>query len=104
MAKFLRVGVHNSNASGYTCKAWTVRRIGAAVVVKWGSVEVRGAGHGRHIYWAGRPQKRNIRCSSENRARRYVKKAITKRLRHLYEKLPGKVRIRREPRSLGRAL
>jgi hypothetical protein len=95
MAKFLRVGVHSANECGYTCKAWTVRRIGPAVLVKWGSVEVQGAGHGRRIYWAGQPQQKNIRCGSEKRARRYVKKAIAKRFRHLYEKLPGRVRIRR---------
>ncbi len=73
MAKFLRVGVHQRNACGYTCKAWTVRRFGSAVLVKWGSVEVRGAGHGRHISWTDRPRQKAIRCGSEERARAYAK-------------------------------
>ncbi len=33
MAKSLRVGVHQRNACGYTCKALTVRRFGSAVLV-----------------------------------------------------------------------
>jgi hypothetical protein len=40
MTKFLRVGVHHSNVSGYTSKAWTIGRTGSTVLLKWGSVEV----------------------------------------------------------------
>ena len=87
MAKFLRVGVHNSNVSGYTSKAWTIHRVGSTVLLKWGSVEVRGAGPGRRIYWAGPPRQKTFRCGSEKRARDYVRKAITRRLGHQYEKL-----------------
>ncbi len=40
MPKFLRIGVHQSNVSGYTSKAWLVRRVGSTVFLKWGAVEV----------------------------------------------------------------
>ena len=79
MAKFLRVGVHHSNVSGYTSKAWTIGRIGSTVLLRWGSVEVRGAGSARRIYWAGRPRQKTVRCGSEKRARAYVERAIARR-------------------------
>src|SRR5215475_7225865 len=47
MAKFLRIGVHHSNVSGYTSKAWSIRRVGTTVLLKWGVVEVRGVGRNR---------------------------------------------------------
>ena len=95
MAKFLRIGVHDSNLSGYTSKAWTIVRTGSTILLKWGAVEVRGAGHGRRIYWAGRPQQKTVRCGSEQRAREYLKKAIARRHGHLYERLLETVRIER---------
>src|SRR5579875_206819 len=98
MAKYLRVGVHRSNRSGYTSKAWSIRRQKSVVVVKWGSIEIRGAGHGRRIYWANKAQQRTIRCSSERRALAYVRSATAKRVSHQYERLPGKVRIRKRLR------
>jgi len=97
MAKFLRVGVHHSNVSGYTSKAWTIGRTGSTVLLKWGSVEVRGAGPGRRIYWAGRPRQKTVRCGSEKRARAYVARAIARRRGHRYEELLATVRIQRRP-------
>jgi class 3 adenylate cyclase len=97
VAKFLRIGVHHSNVGGYTSKAWTIRRIGSTVLLKWGSVEVRRAGHGRRIYWAARPRQKTVRCVSEKRALDYVKRAIARRLGHRYEKLLERVRIRPRP-------
>jgi class 3 adenylate cyclase len=97
MAKFLRVGVHHSNVSGYTSKAWTIGRTGSTVLLKWGSVEVRGVGHGRRIYWAGRPRQKAVRFGSEKQARDYVKRAIARRRGHRYEELLATVRIRRGP-------
>src|SRR5271169_3887312 len=97
MAKFLRVGVHHSNVSGYTSKAWTIGRTGSAVLLKWGSVEVRGVGRGRRIYWAGRPRQKTVRCGSEKRARAYVERAIARRRGHRYEELLATVRIQRRP-------
>lgn len=98
MAKFLRVGVHHPNMSGYTSKAWSIRRQKSVVVVNWGSVEVRGAGAGRRVYWASGPLQKVVRCGSQKRALAYVKSAIAKRLSHQYERLPGKVRIRKRVR------
>jgi class 3 adenylate cyclase len=95
MAKFLRIGVHHSNRSGYTSKAWAVRRHGPDVYLKWGAVEVRGAGSRRRIYWAGPPRRKIIRCGTEERARAYVKYAISRRLSHVYERLPENMAIMR---------
>ena len=95
MAKFLRIGVHNSNVSGYTSKAWSVRRVGLKVFLRWGAVEVRGAGRGRRIYWTAPPRRKIVRCDTEEQAIRYVRRAISRRLGHVYERLPESVLIRR---------
>ena len=60
MPKFLRIGVHQSNVSGYTSKAWCVRRVGSTVFLKWGAVEVHGVGDGRKIYWTLPPRAKTI--------------------------------------------
>src|SRR4051794_18425778 len=73
MPKFLRIGVHQSNVSGYTSKAWCVRRVGTAILLKWGAVEVQGAGDGRKVYWTRLPQEKTIRCGSAQRAQDYAK-------------------------------
>jgi class 3 adenylate cyclase len=80
---------------GYTSKAWTIRRIGSTVFLKWGSVEVRGTGHGRRIFWVSRPRQKTLRYGSEEPARAYVKRAIARRIGHRYEKLQETLRIRR---------
>jgi class 3 adenylate cyclase len=97
MAKFLRVGIHQFNVGGYTSKAWTIRRLGSNVLLKWGSVDVRGAGRARRIYWAGRPREKTIRCRSEKRVLDYLKKAIARRVGHRYERLPERTRIGTRP-------
>lgn len=97
MAKFLRVGVHHSNVGGYTSKAWTIHRIGSTVFLKWGSVEVRGVGRGRRIYWTVPPRRKTVRCDSGQPALDYVKRAIARRLNHRYEKLLETVPIGRRP-------
>ncbi len=102
MAKFLRVGVHHSNVGGYTSKAWTIRRVGSTVFLKWGPVEVRGTGRGRRIYWASRPRQKTVRYGSEKRAQDYVKRAIARRRGHRYEELLERVRIWRRPVVLRR--
>jgi class 3 adenylate cyclase len=96
MAKFLRIGVHDSNLSGYTSKAWSVRRSGSTVVLKWGAVRVIGVGPDRRIYWTVLQQKA-IQCGTEARAKAYVKKSISRRMGHQYEHLPASVRIGRRP-------
>ena len=94
MAKFLRIGVHHKNVSGYTSKAWSVRRVGSNVLLKWGAVEVDGTGPNRRVYWIPPYQHKTVRCRTETRAREYVKKAIAKRLNHRYERLNDSVPIR----------
>jgi class 3 adenylate cyclase len=99
MPKFLRIGVHQSNVSGYTSKAWCVRRVGSAVFLKWGAVEVHGAGDGRKVYWSRLPQEKTIRCGTAQRAQDYAKAAIARRRNHRYEPLAGPIANRR--RSAG---
>lgn len=97
MAKFLRIGVHHSNVSGYTSKAWSVRRVGTTVLLKWGVVEVRGVGRTRRVYWAVPPRHKTVRCRTEQRARAYLKKAIARRVSHQYERLLDRVPIQPRP-------
>ena len=96
MPKFLRIGLHQSNVSGYTSKAWCVRRVGSAVFLKWGAVEVQGAGKNRKVYWTHLPQEKTIRCGTAQRARDYTKSAIARRRSHDYEPLSGAIVARRK--------
>jgi hypothetical protein len=101
MPKFLRIGVHQSNVSGYTSKAWWVRRVGSTVFLRWGAVEVHGVGDGRKIYWTLPPQAKTIRCGTVQRAQDYTKAAIARRRSHRYEPLAGSIAIRRRPANRG---
>jgi class 3 adenylate cyclase len=104
MPKFLRIGVHQSNVSGYTSKAWWVRRVGSTIFLKWGAVEVHGVGDGRKVYWTIAPQAKTIRCGTVQRAKDYAKAAIAKRRSHRYEPLAGSIAIRRRPAKRGTEL
>jgi len=95
MSKFLRIGVHQSNVSGYTSKAWCVRRAGPTVFLKWGAVEVHGVGNGRKVYWTLPPRDKTIRCGTVQRAQDYTKAAIARRRNHRYELLVGNIANRR---------
>ena len=100
MPKFLRIGVHQSNVSGYTSKAWCIRRVGSTVLLKWGAVEVHGVGDGRKVYWTIPPRDKSIRCRTAQRAQDYTKAAIARRRNHRYEPLTGNIANRR--RTAGR--
>src|SRR5262249_55793384 len=91
------------NVSGYTSKAWWVRRVGSTVFLKWGAVEVHGVGDKRKIYWTI-PQEKTIRCGTLQRAKDYVKNAIARRRSHRYEPLSGDIAIRRRPANRGAEL
>jgi class 3 adenylate cyclase len=95
MPKFLRIGVHQSNVSGYTSKAWCIRRVGSTILLKWGAVEVLGVGDGRKVYWTIPPRDKTIRCRTVQRANDYAKAAIAKRRNHRYEPLTGNIAARR---------
>jgi len=101
MPKFLRIGLHRSNVSGYTSKAWCIRRVGSAVFLKWGAVEVNGAGDGRKVSWMMSPREKTIRCGTAQRAKGYAETAIAKRRSHHYEPLPGNIAIRRRSAARG---
>ena len=104
MPKFLRIGLHQSNVSGYTSKAWCVRRVGSTVFLKWGAVEVNGVGDGRKISWTLPPRAKTIRCGTEQRAKDYAKTAIARRRSHRYEPLAGNIAIRNRPAARGAEL
>src|SRR5215831_1274060 len=95
MPKFLRIGVHQSNVSGYTSKAWCVRRVGSTIFLKWGAVEVHGVGDGRKVFWTIPPRDKAIRCRTVELAKDYAKAAIARRRNHRYEPLAGNIANRR---------
>src|ERR1700758_851650 len=101
MPNFLRIGVLQTNVSGYTSKAWCVRRVGSTVFLKWGAVVVDGVGDERRIYWTLPPRVKTIRCGTVQRASDYAKAAIARRRNHRYEPLDGKIAIRRRPAHRG---
>jgi class 3 adenylate cyclase len=101
MPKFLRIGVHQSNVSGYTSKAWCIRRVGSTVLLKWGAVEVSGIGSARRVNWTFPPQDKTIRCGTEQRAKDYTKSAIARRRNHRYEPLTGNIANRRRTADRG---
>jgi class 3 adenylate cyclase len=104
MPKFLRIGIHQANVSGYTSKAWCVRRVGSMVFLKWGAVEVHGVGDGRKVYWTLPPRDKTIRCGTAQRARDYAKSAIARRRNHRYEPLTGNIANRRRTADRGAEL
>lgn len=101
MPKFLRIGVHQSNVSGYTSKAWCVRRVRSTVFLKWGAVEVHGVGDERKVYWTLPPRDKTIRCGTAQRAKDYAKAAIARRRNHRYETLTGNIATRRRTADRG---
>lgn len=104
MPKFLRIGVHQSNVSGYTSKAWCIRRVGSTVLLKWGAVDVHGVGVGRNVYWALPPREKAVRCRSVQAAQDYVRSAIARRRSHRYEPLTGSIALKRRSANRGAAL
>ena len=101
MSKFLRIGVHQSNVSGYTSKAWCVRRVGSTVFLKWGAVEVHGVGDERKVSWTLPPRVKTIRCGTVQLAKEYARTAIARRHNHRYELLAGSIAIRRRTADRG---
>src|ERR1700742_4530272 len=95
MPKFLRIGVHQSNVSGYTSKAWCIRRSGSTIFLKWGAVEVLGVGDARKVYWTRLPHDKTIRCRRVQRAKKYPKAAMEKRRINGWEPLSGNMARRR---------
>jgi class 3 adenylate cyclase len=71
--------------------------MGPNVFLSWGAVEVHGASDRRRIYWTVPPRHKIVRCNTEERAIEYVKRAISRRLSHVYERLPDGLTIRRRP-------
>ena len=95
MPKFLRIGVHQSNVSGYTSKAWCIRRVGPTIFLKCSAVEVQGTASARKVYWTHPPMDKTIRCGTVERAQDYAKSAIARRRSHRYQPLAGNIANRR---------
>jgi hypothetical protein len=94
LAKLVYIGPHPKNWKKFTSKAWTIRRSGKSVLMKWGPVESRGYGTGSHLRWAMRlPKRQTKRFRTEALATSYVKERIAVRLSHGYKRMAGKVRI-----------
>jgi class 3 adenylate cyclase len=104
MPKFLRIGIHQANVSGYTSKAWCIRRVGSTVFLKWGAVEVHGAGAARKVYWTVPPRDKTVRCGTVVRAQTYTKSAIARRRSHRYQPLAGNILNRRRTADRGAEL
>src|SRR5262245_43687228 len=104
MPSFLRVGVHQSNVSGYTSKAWCIRRVGSTIFLKWGAVEVHGVGDARKAHWTQSPREKAIRCRSVERAKDYARAAIARRRSHRYEPLAGSITNKRRTAARDAAL
>jgi len=104
MPKFLRIGLHQSNVSGYTSKAWCVRRVGSTVFLKWGAVEVNGVGERRKISWTLPPREKAVRCGTAQRAKDYAKAAVARRRSHRYEPVTGNIAIRSRRAARGSEL
>lgn len=104
MPKFLRIGIHQSNVSGYTSKAWWIRRVGSTVFLRWGAVDVHGVGDGRKIYWTVPPREKTVRCGAVQPAKDYVRNAIARRRSHRYESLAGTIAVKRRPANRGAGL
>ena len=101
MPKFLRIGVHQKNVSGYTSKAWCIRRTGSTVHLKWGAVEVQGVGEARKVHWTVPPREKTIRCGTANRADAYMKNAVARRRSHRYVPLAGSIALKRRAAASG---
>lgn len=102
MAKFIYVGPNQKTEGKKSSKAWTIRRRGRSVEMRYGPVESIGYGVGQRFHWAGNgPKVETRRFHSEARAGAYMKERIAVRKSHGYDALPGKVRIL-SPRRAGR--
>lgn len=95
MAKFLWVGENYDNVGGASSKAYCLRRLGKTVAIKYGPVEVLGARGGK-CYWIGKfPKTKTKRFPTITRAVAFVKATSAKKVEQGYDKLPGRVRIRK---------
>jgi class 3 adenylate cyclase len=75
--------------------------VGSAVFLKWGAVEVHGAGDGRKVYWTIQPRVKTVRCGTVQRAMDYAKAAVAKRRNHRYEPVTGPIAVQRRSASRG---
>lgn len=94
MAKLVSIGEDDDNVAGVRSRGYTIRRSGTRVVIKYGAIEVRGAGGGRYFWVGAFPRIKIHRFRSPRQAADFLERQIRSKLNRYYERLPGRVRIR----------
>ncbi len=94
MAKLVSIGEDYANVSGVRSRGYTIRRVNTSVIVKYGPIEVLGAGGGRYFWVGAFPRIKIHRFRSSRQAGDFLKRQIRSKLRRYYERLPGRARIR----------
>src|SRR5688572_23090808 len=93
MAKLVSIGEDGDLVGGVRSRGYTIRRAGTTVVVKYGSIEVRGGGGGKY-YWVGAfPRVLIHRKGSVKKADDFIARQISSKENRYYERLPGRVTI-----------
>ena len=94
MAKLVSIGEDDDNVCGARSRGYTIRRSGTSVVIKYGPIEVRGAGGGRYFWIGAFPRIKVHRFRTARQAADFIKRQIRSKLKSYYEQLPGRVLIR----------
>lgn len=96
MPKFIWAGTNTANKGGLSSKAYTIRRFRNKVITKHGSIEIKGGGSCKKIFWKGKHPIINeifFMCAQE--ALEFTIDLALSKLSKGYEELPGRVRIRK---------
>lgn len=107
MPALIRVGPHADTRVGHSARAWSVRRSGSRVFVRWGPVNVvqLALGRTRYVWYRSEKLPRLLvyRCRTIAAATRKRRELVNKKLRHGarhdgYVRLPaGTVILLRRP-------
>jgi hypothetical protein len=93
MAKLVYVGTNRANKGGLSSKAYTIRRSGRAVLIRYGSIEAIGGGGGT-LHWLGRAHSSSeSRSAPSSRRPPSSDRWIVEKEEKGYERLPGRVRL-----------
>jgi hypothetical protein len=93
------IGPDADAVRGVRSRGYTIRRSGTSVVVKYGSVEVSGGGGGRYQWVGAFPRVVVHRFRSATSAIEFLQRQVRSKENRDYERLPGRVKIRRSRKS-----